>query len=76
MELLGFPDNSADYSGIYEGHYPDDEEDEEPLPRAWSSLTDVPVGVRVTDKDDDGVYWVRDESREYDVYGPFTEVLA
>ncbi|SIJ94693.1 Uncharacterised protein [Mycobacteroides abscessus subsp. abscessus] len=43
-------------------------------PRVWQSLTEVPNGVDVVDRDGKGP-WLRDETTEFDSWGPFTEVL-
>ncbi|MDB2215362.1 DUF6378 domain-containing protein [Mycobacteroides abscessus] len=44
-------------------------------PRQWQSLTDVPEGVEVNDRDGEW-RWARDETTDYDHFGPFTEVIG
>jgi hypothetical protein len=48
-------------------------------PRVWTSLTEVPEGVRVRDSDDGGVFCWSSEADSgdtgYDEYGPFTEII-
>lgn len=50
--------------------------DAEIVPRVWESLTEVPEGVLVHDKDFDGTTWRHRGHTQSDFWGPFTEVIS
>lgn len=62
--------------GSWQFVYETDDSQPKHQPRVWASLTDVPMGVGVTDVEGD--FWQGEGpagSRVYDEYGPFTEYL-